>query len=174
MGVVALEFAAMADDFPDTMEDFAQDALFTMTEIPRKYIPARHRKQALQRTTKTATGRLWSSWGRRDAVRTDNPDSSEFDNVAEITKEGDTFKIAVGTNVHYAAYVNEGRPFGSNRPEYLFSERGTDEIEQELEDRMSLHMDRLIGKEKTSATLSRLARTQGRSVSGRFTEELFR
>ena len=170
VGVVEIEIEKTIEELPDTLEDFANDAINTMTEVPRKYIPARHRKQRLQRTVKTATGRLWSGWGKRTNVHTINPMSNELDNVAQVEKTSTGSKVLVGTNIRYASYVDEG----INTPEYLFSQRGNAEIEQELDKLMNYHSDRLIGKEKVSAIRSRLARTQGRTALGRFTEKLFR
>ena len=170
IGEVQIDIEATIEELPNTLEDFAHDAINVMTEIPRKYIPARHRRQRLQRTTDTATGRLWSGWGRRTNVYTDNPLSNELDNVARVEKTSTGSNIFVGTNIRYSSYVNEG----VNTPEYLFSERGNEEIQTELDKLMNYHSDRLIGKERISAMRSRLARTQGRTTLGRFTEKLFR
>ena len=170
IGTVEIEIEKTIEELPDTLEDFAYDAINVMTEIPRKYIPARHRRQRLQRTTDTATGRLWSGWGKRTNVQTVNPLSNELDNVAHVEKSPSGSKVFVGTNIRYAPYVDEG----VNTPEYLFSRRGDSEIEEELDKLMDFHSDRLIGKERVSATRSRLARTQGRTTLGRFTEQLFR
>ena len=166
---VALETDVIIEGFPDMVEAFADDVINVMTQIPRKYIPAKHRKQQLQRTTKTATGRLWSGWGKRSDVNTVNPKSNILDNIAYIESKSDGNVIHVGTDVPYAHHVDQGR----NTPEYLFSERGNEEIEIELNKLIDYHSGKLIGREKTSVRSRRQSRTQKRDVLGRFTAGFF-
>ena len=155
---------ASVDDFPEHVEAFAQDAINIMTDIPRKYIPARHRRADMQRTTETATGRLWSGFGRRTNVQTANPDSSPEDNIANIEKSGDEIRIEVGTNVPYSGYVN----IGVNTPEYLFTQRGNEEIERELEKAIEFYANALSAEETKRVGSSIRARGRQRDIGGRF------
>ena len=167
VGEIILEAQAVAEDIPEMLEnDFAEDAINIMTEIPRNYIPAMHRK-APQQTSNRATGRLWSGWGRRRNVHTTNPASTLDDNIAEIDTSGDSVEISVGTRVRYAGYVDIGAPMGQGRPAYMFSLAGNAQIEMELERAIEYYTDKLIDdRMRTGASLR--ARGRLRDVAGRF------
>ena len=110
---------------PEYAEELADDILRIYTNTVRKHIPAGHRLAPGQK--KLSTGRLWSGFGDREAgVLTNNPASTLADNVAIIRrKKGRSvrFHVIVGTNVSYAAYVNDGRGQGQ-RHKYAFIEQG--------------------------------------------------
>lgn len=167
VGRVSLEIQQMAEDMPQVAEAYAEDALYIMTEIPKKYIPAAHRKQSMQRTTKTATGRLWSGWGARLNVQTNNPASGPGDNIAVIKKTQGAVEVEVGTNIRYAHYVDYGLGRGYH-PLYLFSERGGDEIEQELKRAEDYYMKELTSKDRQRIGASIRSRRRIRTTLGRF------
>ena len=167
--LVKADLMQLADSLDEELLDqFANDAANIMTEIPRNYIPARHRRQEMQRTTDTATGRLWSGWGERRNVQTNNPASTSLDNLVEIRKSSGSVEVIVGTRVPYAGYVNIGAPRGQGRPEYLFTERGNAQIEYELEKAVQFYADELIGDERLSVGSSIRARGRRRDIRGRF------
>ena len=167
-GNVSLEIKKMAEDMPDVIEEYAKDTLYIMTEIPKKYMPAAHRKQSLQRTTETATGRLWSGWGARINVQTNNPESTPGDNIAIIRKSQNGISVEVGTNIRYSHYVDYGLGKG-NHPLYLYSERGNEEINKELKLAEDYYMGELTSKNRQRIGASIRARSRRRSISGRFT-----
>ena len=169
LGDAILDLRRMAEDLPETMEDdFAQDAVNIMTDIPRNYMPAAHRHEEQQSPNTRATGRLWSGWGERRNVQTTNPASTDADNVVEIVRSQDEVDIKVGTTIRYAGYVNVGRPFGQGRPAYSFTEKGNEQIEYELQRAIEFYADELIEEEKLSVGSSIRARGRQRDVMGRF------
>ena len=166
---VTLQLRNLADELPDALaDDFAQDALNILTEIPRNYIPANHRRAPGQKPDSRAMGRLWSGWGVRRRVFTTNPESTIDDNIAEMHRHGDDIEIEVGTRIRYAGYVNVGAPTDQNRYPYLFTERGEDLIEYELNKALEYYMDDLIDEERISVGSSIRARGRDRDELGRF------
>ena len=165
---VAFKFEKDVFEFPEAIEEFAEDAVGIITEIPRNYMPARHRRQSMQHRLESATGRLWSGWGRRNNIQTINSDSSFVDNIATIEKTGEEVRVQVGTTVPYAGFVDVGAPFEQNRPEYLFTHRGNDLIEKELEKLIQYYTSGLSAEERRSVGPSIRARSRSRDVGGRF------
>ena len=170
---VYIDIQASADRFPEAMQAFADDAVNIMTEIPRLYIPARHRRADRQKTTETSTGRLWRGWGRRGrGFSVGNDESSIADNIAWVDVNGEDVNVTVGTTIPYAGYVNVGQPFGQDRPEYLFSERGNEQVEKELEKALEYYAGLLDPAEQRRVGPSIKARGRDRSASGRFLKEI--
>lgn len=152
---------------PELMEESAEDLADLITAKTRNYIPAAHRLAPGQRTTQTATGRLWSSWGTASR-RTDDSEFNPGDAVRRISKQtgrSTRIKIQVGTEVPYAQLVNDGRGPG-NRYAYHFIEKGRMDAEAvagpAMEDKWR---DKLTG---TAALSSFRASAQARNVKGRF------
>ena len=180
-----VEIRALAQNFSNVMDDFAEDALEVLTDIPRKYIPARHRTAALQKRAETATGRLWSGWGIRRRVHAyptyfigkyeypaQPPGSVTSDNIAEIQKMGGVYKLTVGTNVPYANYVNEGRPRWHNgRPVYDFTEAANEEVSEKLDELFESYTNEAVGTKRVAALRQGIrSRRQAKNIAGRFTK----
>lgn len=172
VGEVVNSFELLTENIPGASLDFAEDALNIMTNLPRRFIPAAHRLAPQQRKRETATGRLWSGWGRRINEQTDNPMSSPADNLAEIITTNGKTTVRAGTNTPYAHYVDEGRPFGQGRPIYNFSGEAQGEIEDQIEKAEEVYADKLIGEERTRAKLSLHAGRFRRSRGGQFAEKV--
>ncbi len=155
---------------PEYAEELADDILRIYTNTVRKHIPAGHRLAPGQK--QLSTGRLWSGFGDRDAgVQTSNPASTLADNVAIIRRRKGRsvrFHVIAGTNVPYAAYVNDGRGQGA-RHRYAFMEQGAKEAEAII----LPHADQKLQEMLTPGERGRAKKTfsvaaQRRTLLGRF------
>ncbi len=146
--------------------------MFIITNLGRKYIPAKHRLAPGQKSTQTATGRLWSSWGKGE-IATDNPDFNKSDQVRIIRKRvgrNARIQIIIGTKVPYAKKVNDGRPDGQGRTAYGFAEKASQEAailaKDVLEERITPILE--TGNVTTGARKRFNSAKQKRSLLGRF------
>lgn len=155
---------------PDYAEELADDILKIYTNTVRLHMPAGHRLAIGQK--KLSTGRLWSGWGDRSmGVQTNNPESTLADNVAIIRRRKGRsvrFHVIVGTNVPYAAYVNDGRGQGS-RFAYGFVEKGKLDAQQiilPLADKKLQSM--LDDKQKRATKRGFVSAARRRNILGQF------
>ena len=169
----------------NTVDKISAQAVQVMTESVREFMPAGHRLATkspgnIQRTTKTASGRLWSGWGVRQQVAHDdsgskkkNP-SSDGDNYWAIKKisTGSTIihRITTGTTIPYSEYVDEGKPrWHKGRPKYDFKKYGRQKARGIIQEfaRVQLSADvSQVTKRRASQSLQ--AKGQPRDVGGRF------
>jgi len=156
---------------PDALQKAGDDIAAILTQETKKLIPAAHRTAPGQKSTDTATGRLWSSWGVPDEVRTDNPDYNPSDNIHEVNATKTNVNVKVGTKVSYASYVNDGKPEGGKTPryKYFFKEGGEAEAKSIIRDVFNRRMQEAMTPiESLSALRVFNAARQKRSVSGQF------
>jgi len=156
---------------PEALQRAGEDIAAILTQETKNLIPAAHRTAPGQKTTETATGRLWSSWGVPDEVRTDNPDYDPSDNIHEVRVTRANVIVNVGTKVRYAEYVNDGRPEGGDIPRYtyFFREGGRANAASAVRDVFDKHVNEAMTPIESLSAVRRFnAARQKRSVSGRF------
>ena len=154
---------------PEALQRAGDDIAAILTQETKNLIPAAHRKAPGQKKLSTATGRLWSSWGVPDEVRTDNPDYDPSDNIHEVRVTRANVIVNVGTKVPYAEYANDGVPRGQGRVAYFFREGGRANAEETCRDVFDKHMNEAMTPIESLAAVRRFnAARQKRSVSGRF------
>jgi len=154
---------------PEALQRAGDDIAAILTQETKNLIPAAHRKAPGQKELNTATGRLWSSWGVPDEVRTDNPDYDPSDNIHEVRVTRANVIVKIGTKVPYAQYANDGVPHGQGRVAYFFIEGGKANAASTIEDVFDKHMNEALTPIESLSAVRRFnAARQKRSVSGRF------
>lgn len=154
---------------PQALEDSGEDMLAILTNETRKYIPSGHRLAAGQKNL--STGRLWSSWGIAER-RTSNEDYNPEDAIADVkVVKGRSARInvIVGTKVPYAKYANDGRPLNQGRTAYHFVEKGQQDSERIISNRLDQNINAaLVPIEQQRRSRQFNAARQKRDVLGRF------